>query len=75
MNAMATVGEKRGFAVDVIDVSQSDDVHLTWLQVILSWVGAGALVLLIPLVLLAIGVPLVFGVRALFDVVARLLAQ
>jgi hypothetical protein len=75
MSAMTTVHENRARAVDVIDVSRSDDVTLSWVQFILSWVGAAALVLLIPLVLLAIGMPLVFGVRALFDLVARLLGQ
>ncbi len=75
MSAMTTVRENRVRAVDVIDVSRSDDVTLTWVQFILSWVGAAGLVLAIPLVLLAIFVPLVFGVRALFGIVARLLAQ
>jgi hypothetical protein len=75
MNAMTSVRENRLPAIDVIDVSRSDDVRLTWVQFIVSWVGAAGLVLLIPLVLLAIGVPLVFGVRALFEIIARLLAQ
>lgn len=75
MNAMTTVRENRMRPIDVIDVSRSDDVRLTWVQFILSWVGAAGLVLLIPLVMLAIGVPLVFGIRSIFDVVARLLAQ
>jgi hypothetical protein len=72
---MTTVRENRFRAIDVIDVSRSDDVTLTWVQVILNWLGAAGLVLLIPLVLLAICVPLVFGARALFGMVARLLAQ
>jgi hypothetical protein len=75
MSVMTTVPENRMRAVDVIDVSQTDDVRLTWVQMILSWAGAAGLVLIVPLVLLAIGVPLVFGARALFGIVARLLAQ
>jgi len=61
--------------VEVIDVSRTDEVTLTWVQLILSWVGAAGLVMLIPLALLAIGLPVVFAVRALFTIVARLLAQ
>jgi hypothetical protein len=75
MNAMTTVREDPVRPADVIDVSRSDDVGLTFVQLILNWVWAAAIVLVIPLVFLAIGVPLVFGVRALFDIVARLLAQ
>jgi hypothetical protein len=75
MESMTNAPENRFRPVDVIDVSRSDDVGQTWWQMVLNWILAAGLVLLIPLVFLAIGVPLVLGVRALFEMAARLLAR
>jgi hypothetical protein len=75
MDSMTNVPENRFRPVDVIDVSRSDDVGQTWWRMVLNWILAAGLVLLIPLVFLAIGVPLVLGVRALFGMAARLLAR
>lgn len=62
-------------ASDVIDVSRPAGSERTFVRMIGAWVGAAGLALLFPLVILAIGAPVVFAARGLLAVVQSLLAN
>ena len=58
----------------VIDVSRSPDAERTFAQALVSLIGATGLALLIPLVILAIGIPVALGIRGALAVAAWIVA-
>ena len=55
-------------APDVIDVLRPTHSDLTFVQALVSLIGAAGLALLVPLAVLAVGTPVAFGVRGLLEV-------
>jgi hypothetical protein len=75
--ADTTTGDDRrnaGRPSGVIDVSRPPDANRTLAQALVSLIGGAGLALLVPVAVLAIGTPLVLGVRSLVDLAAWLLA-
>jgi hypothetical protein len=71
-----TLDESAALGVaDVIDVSRPAGSERTVVRMLVAWIGAVGLALLFPLVILAMGVPLVFAVRGLLAVLQSLLAN
>ena len=64
-----------GHVSETIDVSRPAGSELTVARMIVTWIGAAGLALLFPLLLLAVGMPLVLAVRGLLAIAQSLLAN
>jgi len=60
---------------ETIDVSRPAGSELTVTRMIVDWINAAGLALLFPLLILAVGLPLVLAVRGLLAIVQALFAS
>jgi hypothetical protein len=60
---------------DTIDVSRPAGSERTIVRMIVAWIHAAGLALLFPVLILAVGVPLVLAVRGLLAIVQSLFAS
>ena len=60
---------------ETIDVSRPAGSERTMVRMIVGWINAAGLTLLFPLLILAVGVPLVLAVRGLLAIVQALFAS
>lgn len=59
----------RAVASDVLDVSRPSSRDRTFLQVLVSLAGAVGIALLVPVAILLVGLPVVFAVRGVLEVI------
>jgi hypothetical protein len=70
----ARIAVRRGAgAIDITDVSRPH-AEQTFLQVLVSFAGAAAISLTVPLVVLLIGLPVALAIRGLLEAIAWLVA-
>ena len=59
----------RAVASDVLDVSRPSNGDRTFLQGLVSLAGAAGIALLVPVAILLVGLPVVFAVRGVLEVI------